>query len=54
VILAPDAWNDWLRAEPDAAADLLSSAKEPMLAYHPVPKAVGSPKNDSPQLVDPI
>jgi len=28
----------------DQAADLLASAKEPMLVYHP--KAVGSPKND--------
>lgn len=23
-------------------------------AYHPVPKAVGSPKNDTPDIVDPI
>lgn len=53
VILAPDAWNEWLYAEPGSAADLLASAKEPMLAYHPVPKAVGSPKNDNPQLVEP-
>jgi putative SOS response-associated peptidase YedK len=51
VILAPDAWEDWLRAEPDQAAELLESAKQPTLAYHAVPKAVGSPKNDSPELV---
>jgi hypothetical protein len=25
----------------------------PVLAYHPVPKAVGSPTNDSPDLVAP-
>jgi putative SOS response-associated peptidase YedK len=54
VILAPDIWDDWLRAEPDQAADLLSSAKEPTLAYHPVPMAVGSPKNDTAELVEPI
>lgn len=54
VILGPDVWNDWLHAEPDQAADLLTSAKEPMLAYHPVPKAVGSPKNDTPELVQAI
>jgi putative SOS response-associated peptidase YedK len=53
VILAPDVWDDWLRAEPDQAADMLTSAKEPTLAYHPVPKAVGSPKNDFPALVMP-
>ena len=29
-----DVCNDWLHA------------KEPMLAYRPVPKAVGSPKNE--------
>jgi putative SOS response-associated peptidase YedK len=46
--------NDWLRAEPDQAADLLAASKEPMMEYHPVPKAVGSPKNDTPELVEPI
>jgi putative SOS response-associated peptidase YedK len=54
VILAPDVWNDWLHAEPEQAGELLASAKERMLAYHPVPKAVGSPKNDAPELVEAI
>jgi hypothetical protein len=42
------------RAGPDQAAELLASAKEPMLTYHPVPKAVGSPKNDASNLVEPM
>jgi putative SOS response-associated peptidase YedK len=54
IMLTPDVWNEWLRAEPDQAAILLASAKEPMLAFHPVPKAVGSPKNDTPDLVEPL
>ena len=54
VILEPDAWDAWLHAEPDQAAAILSSTKEPALAYYPVPKAVGSPKNDTPDLVEPI
>ena len=37
-----DVRNDWLHA------------KEPKLIYQPVPKTVGSPKNDSPELVEPI
>jgi hypothetical protein len=28
------------------------TAQEPRLAYYPVSKAVGSPKNDSPELVE--
>jgi putative SOS response-associated peptidase YedK len=47
-------WSEWLHAEPDQAEGLLASAKEPMLAYHAVSKAVGSPKNDTPDLVEPI
>lgn len=47
-----DNGNDWVRAERREAADLLTPAAEPMLAYHPVPKAVGSPNNNSPDLVE--
>jgi putative SOS response-associated peptidase YedK len=54
VILAPHLWDDWLHAEPDAAGELLVCAREPMLAHHPVPKAVGSPKNDLSELFEPI
>jgi putative SOS response-associated peptidase YedK len=54
VILAPDAWEDWLFAPADVALPLLEAANEPELVYYPVPKAVGSPKNDGPELVEPI
>jgi putative SOS response-associated peptidase YedK len=54
VILPPDVWNDWLTSNPAVAADLLASAKEPTLAYYPVSKAVGSPKNDTPNLIEPV
>lgn len=54
VMLAPDVWNEWLHAESDQAESLLASAKEPMLTYHAVSKAVGTPKNDTPDLVEPL
>jgi len=54
VILAPDAWEDWLFADVDKAVGVLDAANEPDLVYYPVTKAVGSPKNDGPELVEPI
>jgi len=36
---------------PTDAADMLKAAQEPRLTYYPVPNAVGSPKNDLPDLV---
>jgi putative SOS response-associated peptidase YedK len=54
VILAPSAWEDWLFAPPARALALLDAANEPDLVYYPVTKAVGSPKNDGPELVEPI
>ena len=51
VILEEAAWTTWLSGEPTDAADVLKAAQEPRLIYHPVPKAVGSPKNDEPNLV---
>ncbi|QWT21442.1 SOS response-associated peptidase [Bacillus sp. NP157] len=54
VILAPDAWEDWLFAPADVALPLLEAATEPELVYYPVPKAVGSPKNDTETLVQPL
>jgi putative SOS response-associated peptidase YedK len=53
VILDEGAWTTWLTGDPADSAHVLESAREPRLAYHPVPKAVGSPKNDSPELVRP-
>jgi putative SOS response-associated peptidase YedK len=54
VMLAPDAWEDWLFAPAELALEALAQAAEPDLVFHPVSKAVGSPKNDGPDLVEPI
>lgn len=54
VILPPSDWIDWLTEGPDVASDILAKFAEPELAYHPVSKAVGSVKNDGPELVEPI
>jgi putative SOS response-associated peptidase YedK len=54
VILAPDAWEDWLFATPEKAVALLEAANEPELVYYPVTKSVSSPKNNGPELVEPI
>lgn len=54
VILPPASWDDWLKAEPDVAADVLQHAPEAELAYYPVTKAVGSPRNKGIELVQPV
>ena len=54
VILQPDAWDAWLCAEPDDARKLLEQAPEADLTYYPVSKAVGTPKNQGAELVEPI
>ena len=54
VILQPDAWDIWLNAEPQDAKKILDAAPEAALSYFPVPKAVGSPKNQGAELVEPI
>lgn len=54
VILPPDLWAVWCEASPEDAEGVLAAVPEADLVYHPVPKAVGSPKNKSPELVEPI
>jgi putative SOS response-associated peptidase YedK len=54
VILPADLWPAWLDGEPDEAAALLQVVPEAELTYYPVPKAVGSPRNQGPELVEPI
>jgi putative SOS response-associated peptidase YedK len=54
VILSAEQWSTWLSGETEAAAEILANAAEPKLAYYAVPKAVGSPKNDSLELVQQI
>ena len=53
-ILGPEQWNDWPTGPPDDAKAILADACEPALAYYAVRKDVGSPKNDRPDLVEPI
>lgn len=54
VILPPDLWAVWVDGMPEEASSVLDVAPEAELVYHPVPKAVGSPRNRGPELVAPI
>jgi len=55
VILPPESYEVWLAAEtaPADAKALLKPYEGAMIAY-PVDKAVGSPKNDRPELIEPL
>ena len=57
VILAPEAWDSWL--DPDnhdveQLAALLEPAPEELLALWPVDPAVGNPRNNRPELLQPL
>jgi putative SOS response-associated peptidase YedK len=52
VIVPPSLWPVWLMGTPDEASATLAAAPEAELVYHPVPKAVGSPRNKGPELVE--
>lgn len=54
VILPPALWTTWLTGTAEEAKAILQSMPEPSLAYYPVSKAVGTPKNDESELVEPI
>lgn len=54
VILPPDLYDVWLTASPDDARGVLDAAPEAELAYYPVSRAVGSPRNKGPELVQPL
>ncbi|HVI55867.1 MAG TPA: SOS response-associated peptidase [Luteibacter sp.] len=54
VILPPDVWQAWMTDTVDEAAALLAAVPEAELVSYPVPKAVGSPRNNRPELVQPI
>jgi putative SOS response-associated peptidase YedK len=54
VILPPAMWEQWLDGTCEDAAALLKVVPEADLVYHPVSKAVSSPKNQGEQLVEPI
>ena len=54
VILPAASWMDWLTDEAEIAQHILTQAPEAPLTYYPVSKAVGSPRNQAPELVAPI
>lgn len=56
VILQRENYGSWLAqpAEPDALSLLLTPCPDAMIQMHPVSKAVGSVKNDSETLIEPI
>ena len=50
----PSMWEQWLTGTPEEASALLAEVPEAELVYHPVSKAVSSPKSQGEQLVEPI
>jgi len=54
VILPQSLWSTWLTGTPDDAKGILNDVAEPPLTYYPVSRDVGAPKNDRPDLVEPI
>lgn len=57
VVLPPAAWDDWLdpdNADVEALAELLVPAPDALLEAVPVSSAVGSVRNDGPELVEPL
>ena len=51
LILEPDTWDVWLKAEPEPPAALMKPANEDVLTGRPVNKAVGNVKNNGPELL---
>jgi putative SOS response-associated peptidase YedK len=54
VTLPPAMWERWLDGTPEEASALLTEVQEADLIYHPVSKAVSSPKNQGESLIEPI
>lgn len=54
MILPASIWEPWLTASPEEAVALLAEVPEAELIYHPVTKAVSSPKSQGEQLVERI
>jgi putative SOS response-associated peptidase YedK len=51
LILEPDAWDLWMKGEPEAAAALMKPANEDALVERPVSKLVNNAKNNAPELL---
>ena len=54
VILNPDDYERWLRAEPEEALRLLGPCPDAWLEAYPVSPRVNSPANDGPELIEPM
>lgn len=54
VILPPDRWDMWLTGTAQDGHAALRDLPNADLAYYAVPKAVGSPRNRGPELVQPL
>jgi putative SOS response-associated peptidase YedK len=57
VILPPEAWDAWLdpdNTDTEQLAELLRPAPEELLALWPVDPAVGNPRNNRPELQEPL
>ena len=54
VILPLDDWQTWLEGSPEDATKILDGVPDAELAYYPVSKTVGSPRNHGAVLIQPI
>lgn len=54
VILPPTRWSDWCKGTQDEARSVLDDLPEAPLAFHPVSRAVGSPRNQGAELIEPL
>ncbi|AVP97985.1 hypothetical protein C7S18_12575 [Ahniella affigens] len=54
VLLGLNDWRFWLEAPAQALDPLLCPAPSGTAVYYPVAKAIGSPKNNRPELIEPV
>ena len=54
VIISPEDYDTWLTGTPEQALALLKPYPAQAMRAYPVSAKVNSPKNDSPELVDPV
>ena len=54
MMLKPSVLGEWLHGGTEQAAAIAASAHPPPLAWHAVSRAVGNPRSNGPQLIEPI
>jgi putative SOS response-associated peptidase YedK len=54
LMLKPGVLGRWLHGSADDAAEIATDAGLPALAWHAVSRAVGNPRSNGPQLIEPI